>query len=79
MQIYFRAAEVKESPAEPVDFCHYNGTQGWHAQGEMTPSLPLHCGLTPGRPKAARRIDRFECTCDRVSGRVHEKRSHEER
>ena len=74
MHPYFRPAELKESLAEPVDFFHYNGTPGWHAYGEMPTSLPFYCGPTPGRPKAARLIDRDECTCDRVSGRVHEER-----
>jgi len=76
---YFGPAEVKESLAEPVDFFHYNGTPRWHAYSKMLTSLPLYCGPTLGRPKAARLTDRFECTCDRVSGRVHEKRSHQER
>jgi hypothetical protein len=71
---YLRPAEVKESLAEPVDSFHYNDTLGWHAYGEMLTSLPLYCGPTPSRPKAARLTDRFECTCDRVSGRAHEVR-----
>ena len=79
MHPYFGPAEVKESLAEPVDFFHYNGTPRWHAYSKMLTSLPLYCGPTLGRPKAARLTDRFECTCDRVSGRVHEKRSHQER
>ena len=71
MQTYFRPAEVKESPAEPVDFCHYNGTLGWHAYGEMLTSLPWPM---PGGPKTARLTDCFECMCDRVRGRVREVR-----
>ena len=79
MHPYYCAVEQKKSLAEPVDFFHYKGTLRWHAYGEMLTSLPLYCGPTPGRPKAARLTDRFECTCDRASGRVHEKRSHEDR
>ena len=71
MQTYFRPAEVKKSLAEPVDFCHYNGTPRWHAYTWMLTSLPLP---TLGGPKTARVTDCFECMCDRVSGRVREVR-----
>ena len=71
MQTYFRPAEVKKSLAEPVDFCHYNGTPRWHAYTSVLTSLSLP---TLGRPKTAGLTDRFESTCDRVSGRVREVR-----
>ena len=75
MHPYFRPVELKKSLAEPVDFFHYNGTLGWHAEGEMTPSLPLNCGPALGRSEAGPPLPAGpSARAMRAAHRVHEDR-----